>query len=120
MKVKFSLKTSWIPEEGHKGMFRYRMVATVDAPALYSAEEIQTLMQRVNHCSIFLSLQDVDGFELRKLTVPFSYGVDDDLRVNALFANTASQMDANEYRQFVGNSKQLGSWSISWDCGTQN
>jgi hypothetical protein len=116
MKVKFSLKTSWIPGEGHKGMFRYRMFATVDTPALYSDEEIETQMKRLNHCVVFLNLNDVDGFELRQLIVPFSNGVDKAARVKALYANTASQMDANEYRQLVGNSKQSGSWSISWDC----
>jgi hypothetical protein len=120
MKVNFSLKTSWVPGEGHKGMFRYRMVATVDTEALYSAEEIDTLMKRVHNCSIFLSLQDVDGFELRELTVPFNYGISKDVRVHDLQANTASQMDADEYRRLVGNSKQSGSWSVGWDCGTNN
>jgi hypothetical protein len=120
MKVNISLKTSWIPGEDHKGMFRYRMIAITDTPAIYSDQEIETLMNRVHSCSVFLVLQDVDGFQLRELMVPFGYGVDKDARLKSLYANTASQMDADEYRQFVGNSKQSGSWSISWDCGTTN
>jgi hypothetical protein len=119
MKVNFSLKTSWIPGEGHKGMFRYVMIAITDTPGLYSHEQIETLMKRVHNCSISLNLQDVDGFVLRHLVVPFSYGVDKDVRLKTLYANTASQMDANEYRQLVGSSKKPGSWSISWDCGEE-
>ena len=119
MKVDFSLKTSWIPGEGHKGMFRYVMIAITDTPASYSDEQIETLMKRVHNCSVFLHLQDVDGFELRNLAVPFSYGVDKDVRLKTLYVNTSSQMDANEYRQLVGNSKKSGSWSISWDCGDE-
>jgi len=117
MKIKFTLQTSWIPGENHKGMFRYRLTAMPDTPPSYSPEETEAIMKRVHSCSILLDLYDVAGFQLREIRVPVSYGVDNDVRVQNLNANAASQMDANEYRQLVGNSKQSGSWSVSWTCG---
>jgi hypothetical protein len=118
-KVKFTLQTSWIPGENRKGMFRYKMTAFPEMSELDSAEEIETFMNRVHDYQITLHLYDVDGFLLRALSVPFLFGVDEKARVRGLLANTASQMDANEYRHFVGNGNKSGSWSITWDCGTR-
>jgi hypothetical protein len=116
--MKFTLQTSWIPGENHKGMFRYKMSAIPDMAGLHSDDEIEALMKRVNACLIRLNLFDVDEFLLRSLSVSFSFGVDDKAHVRNLFANAASQMDANEYRQFVGGNKS-GSWSISWVCSNE-
>jgi hypothetical protein len=115
-KVRFALQTSWIPGENHKGMFRYRISAMPDKPDAYSSETIEMLMEQVSHCAVMLNLYDADGFVLRELKIPFTYGVDDKAQLRNLVANTSSQMDANEYRQFVGNQTKSGSWAISWAC----
>jgi hypothetical protein len=116
MKIKFTLQTSWIPGENRKGMFRYRMSVFPDPLVSYSPDDIEKIISRVNACNVTLDLFDADGFVLRTLTVPFSFGVNDKARVQSLFANTASQMDSNEYRQFVGSANHSGSWSIGWAC----
>jgi hypothetical protein len=120
-KMAFSLVTSWIPGEGHKGMLRYRMAVAPDNTAPQGGqpvppltpEETSELVQRVYGCVIELNLFDSDDFLLRKIVVPLSLGVDDKDRVIALHANASVQMDADEYRKFLA-----GQWNISWSCKT--
>jgi hypothetical protein len=120
--VTFQLATSWIPGENHKGMLRYKLIASPAVPsdkngAALDIESVGKLMERVHRCVITLNLYDKGGFLLRRHDVAFSFGVDDQVRVRSLYANDACQMDVQDYRDFVGNSAGSGSWNISWDCG---
>lgn len=122
-KVKFTLVTSWIPGENHKGMMRYKMNAAPDdsdAPAANSNaehESAESLMKRVHACTIILNVYDPNEFVLRNTVVPFALGVDEQAKVHSLNANSSLQMDAQEYRAFVGTATNGGSWNVSWDCG---
>jgi hypothetical protein len=126
LRIRFTLATSWIPGENHKGMFRYKISGTpvkpslsqlAQDPSLYSDDGIEAFVKRAHDCSMFLELHDVDGFSLRSLPIPFSFGVDSDARIKSLVVNSSSQMDAGEYRQLVGDSTTSGSWTVSWNCG---
>jgi len=125
-KITFTLRTSWIPGEAHRGMFRYQVAAfpsmptislSAKDPASSLADGTEKLMQRTHNWSIYLELNDIDGFVLRKMKIPFGYGVDDSARITSLSANGSAQMDASEYKSFLGTSKASGTWTISWDCG---
>lgn len=124
-KVKFTLVTSWIPGENHKGMMRYKMTAVPDDSDTPAAdpntehEARQKLMTRVSACAVTLNLYDPNEFLLRNTVVPFHLGVDEQVRVRSLNANSSLQMDAQEYREFVGTAMSGGSWNVSWDCGPQ-
>ena len=123
-KVTFQLATSWIPGEKQKGMLRYKVNAFPDLSsepkeAAHDTETVaqeEQLLRRVHGCMITLNLYDVDGFILRKIHVSFVLGVDDNAKVKDLNANESVQMDASEYRSFLGNSKASGSWNVSWAC----
>lgn len=123
--ITFHLATSWIPGENHKGMLRYQLSAGPAVPSdnngagFLDVESVETLMKRVHGCVITLNLYDKGGFILRKDAVAFSFGVDDQVRVRSLYANDACQMDAQDYRDLIGNSAGSGSWSVSWDCGLE-
>ena len=123
----FKLATSWIPGQDHKGMFRYRISVSPKMPTtvaermkdseLNSPEEIEKIVLRVNECSLFLDLNDTDGFSLRSVYVPLQRVVDDQARVNGLTANSSEQMDADEYRKFAGTTTFVtGSWQVKWSC----
>jgi hypothetical protein len=119
-KIKFKLVTSWIPGEKHQGMFRYKMDAWIGIPkvdegaAAQADESVDKLLNRVSRCTITLDLYDKGEFVLRRHRVPFIKGVDPEhARLTSLYANDAFQMDAREYREFIGS----GSWTILWDCG---
>lgn len=118
-KVNFHLVTSWIPGESHKGMLRYKLsgLPTLpDSPDMRTQEEF---IKRVADCAIFLNLDDKSGFVLRKELVTFGLGVDNDARISSLYANDSLQMDAQEYRELIGDSAASGSWNVSWKCATQ-
>jgi hypothetical protein len=124
-KVTFQLSTSWIPGEKQKGMLRYKMNVFLDptkpqgqADGEESSADEQ-LLRRIHACLITLNLYDVDGFVLRKIAIPLLQGVDDNAKLNSLYANDSVQMDASEYISFLGNSKASGSWSITWACPRQ-
>lgn len=122
--VDFDLVTSWIPGENHKGMFRFKLSAAPKRPALGAKlpsnidydnpEEVEKFIKRVHRCSIFLRVYDSDGFLLREVPVIFDSGTGSDGRITALFANSAVQMDADEYRKLIGNASSAGSYGISW------
>jgi hypothetical protein len=122
----FTLKTSWIPGADHKGMFRYIMSAfpkqtsiiadTAKNPELDSPKKIEDFVKRVNSCTINLVLHDTDGFLLRKIPVEFSYKVGEDAHISSLAANDSDQMDAEEYKKFLGDSPMPESWSVTWAC----
>ncbi len=122
MVMVFTLTTSWIPGPDHKGMFRYKIGASpkkpptlheqLNFPELYGPDAIEKLLKRTHECVISVDLYDADGFILRRIDVPFSYGIDSSTRIVALTANNFTQMDADEYRKLV----EKGSWSISWLC----
>jgi hypothetical protein len=122
-KIVFTLTTSWIPGENHKGMLRYKTSAFVftDTPpnAARDPEQAATeekVLQRVHACAIFLELYDADGFKLREIHVPLTMAVDDQARLQSLEANDSVQMDAREYRQFLGSVKASGTWNVKWAC----
>lgn len=122
----FRLATSWIPGEDHKGMFRYKLNAFPKKPTtvaeavkdteLDTPEKIESFVKRVNQCEIFLALYDSDGFLLRSVPVSFDRGVNSEGQLQALSANRSTQMDADEYRMFVGSNSTSGSWAVSWNC----
>lgn len=123
-KVSFRLVTSWIPGEKHKGMFRYKLDVFPESAkppdGKRNAAEVdatEQLMKRVHRCAIILNLFDSEGFILRKITVRLGFSVDDDGRVIGLSTNDSAQMDAQDYRNFVGSSPAGGgSWNVSWVC----
>jgi hypothetical protein len=119
-KTAFHLETSWIPGKEHKGMFRYKIFVSPSESAVdratnqdfYSPSAITAQMKRIQNCSENLVLYDSGGFELREIGLMFGLGVDRQGVVTALYANSAEQMDASEYRQFLRD----GSWTITWSC----
>jgi len=119
-KMSFKLTTSWIPGENHKGMFRYRMTAipeqTFPPDGTVNLEETALLLRRVQRCSILLNLFDADDFVLRKIVVPFDRGVDEQMRLRSLTANDSGQMDANDYRSFIGGGPGTYLGRIALDC----
>ncbi len=122
--VDFDLATSWIPGEDHKGMFRFKLTAAPKRPVLGAKlpgnidydnpDEVEKFVKRVHRCSIFLKLFDSDGFLLREIPVAFESALDDSGRIIGLSANSAVQMDAEEYRKLLGNAASGGSFNISW------
>ena len=139
--VTVTLVTSWVPGENSKGMLRYKLAAfptenlnptdnTTPNAGAPESESIEELMTGVGKCRIFLELYDADGFLLRKFEVYLNRGVDEQGRLHSLVTNDSIQMQAQEYRQFVGAVKRvaegrvtlpdgwpLESWKISWVCG---
>ncbi len=117
--IVFNLTTSWIPGPDHKGSFRFKMMATTkkplsteeqdQSPELYGPEATEKLLRRVHDCLIEMELYDSDGFILRDVAIPFSLGIGTSGNLVALSANNAVQMDAEEYRKFIG-----GSWIVTW------
>jgi hypothetical protein len=118
-KAKFHLETSWILGKEHKGMFRYKIFVSPSDSAVdrlanldfYSRSAITAQMKRLQNCSENLVLYDRGGFELRQIDLMLGLAVDHQGVVTGLYANSAEQMDASEYRQFV-----TGSWTITWSC----
>lgn len=118
-RINFSLTTSWIPGEGHKGMFRYRTAAVMQTPTFvqaakspnaYAPDGIEKLMRRSHSCDIFFVLNDADGFVLRKVLVPLGFGMDTEGHIGSLYVNDSTQMDAAEYRSFIGKPDASGTW----------
>jgi hypothetical protein len=130
--VVFSLKTSWIPGEEHKGMFRYIVSATqakmslkqqADDPLADTPANTDKFLRRVNSCDIDLELYDPDGFVVRRIPLQFSFLTSsEEVQVIGLRANGSSQMDKTEYLQMVGYTKGsaagwieiTGSFNITW------
>jgi hypothetical protein len=120
----FTLVTSWIPGEGHKGMFRYKLDSAPIKPAYGTKLEgnidyddpdvVEKFVQRIHKCTFFLQLYDSDGFLLRTITVDFINTIDGSGRIVGLSANSSTQMDADEYKKLVGNSILSGSYNILW------
>ena len=68
----FSLTTSWIPGEGHKGFVRYRIRVTgVGVPL----KEAPHYIDRLHACSFTLNLYDKGNFILRRIPLTFSRGI---------------------------------------------
>jgi hypothetical protein len=117
--IVFNLTTSWIPGPDHKGSFRFKMMATIKkpysseeqekSPELYGQEATETLLRRAHECLIEMELYDTAGFILRDVPIPFSFGMGESGKVVALSANSAVQMDAEEYKKFL-----FGSWVVTW------
>jgi hypothetical protein len=116
-KVSFHLQTSWIPGDQHRGTFRYRLNGAIFASAMerakspesYTPASIATTIKQIHACDITLVMYDRDGFVLRKIAVPFAYGVNEQSEIISLSSNDATQMDVSEYRRF-------SSWTLSWSC----
>jgi hypothetical protein len=126
MTMTFTMATSWIPGPDHQGMFRYRILAEPELPSskveqfshpeMYSIEGIEKFVERVHDCTIFVELLDSDQFKLRSIPVTFQEAVDEGAVLKGLTANSSEQMDANEYRSFLGTESASGSWLVSWTC----
>lgn len=122
--ITFSLATSWIPGDNHRGLFRYRikglpveLSATQRALEMNIPEAYEKLLIRAHACSMGLELYDSDQFILRKIPIPFFNYLSSDGKVTGLSLNEAVQMDASEYRRLCGTPSQSGSWGLSWNCG---
>ncbi len=125
-KITFSLRTSWIPGEKHQGMFRYIISARPDRLSIAqmvtggsgpdTSDSITKLVKRVHDCIITLELYDSDQFILRRIAVPFGFGVDSDANITSLYANDTVQMDMAEYKNFIGSTGKTGAWAVSWEC----
>jgi hypothetical protein len=95
--VIFTLTTSWIPGENHKGMMRYKMSVRADESehpivGVLPGDEAraqESLLVRVSTCYIELDLYDADQFVLRKIPVPLTRGVDTQARLTSLLANSS-------------------------------
>lgn len=126
MQMNFTMATSWIPGPDHQGMFRYRISAEPELPSskieqlshpeMYSVEGIEKFIHRVHDCSLFVELLDSDQFKLRSMLVTFQEEVDDKAVLRGLYANSSEQMDANEYKSFLGTESASGSWQVSRTC----
>jgi len=117
----FNLSTSWIPGPDHKGMLRYKMEVAPQKPPvykeqpisnLYSPDAIEKLVNRAHNCVISVDFYDADEFILRRIDIPFSFGVDSSAKIVALIANDFTQMDAGDYKKLVDK----GHWAVSWNC----
>jgi len=115
----FKMATSWIPGEDHDGRFRYKLTATPLLKDEYASpqKQIGIMSKRLQQtCTVSIVLLDKDGFELRRVAPDLSLALNDDMDVVGLTANESEQMDASEYKSFVGSEGQSGSWNIAWNC----
>jgi hypothetical protein len=112
--VAFHMDTSWIPGEDHKGRFRYKLWALPRIKDQYASPlaQVEILAKEVHDdCHISLVLFDADGFELRRVSPIFSSQVNSEGDITGLLANESVQMDASEYKSFLG-----GSYNLGWFC----
>ncbi len=109
----FSLWTSWLPGENHKGVFRYRVV--VAGEDLAPSEEASYIKQ-LNTCQFTLTPYDTDSFKIRDVPLKFDFGVTQDGTVYQLQTNELAQMDLTEYRSFLAGHRWIVSWDISGKC----
>jgi len=114
----FTLATSWIPGENHKGVFRYKISAFPDITNPYYSPELkEQYIRRVQDCVLFLELYDKDEFSLRTVYLLPERLVDDEAHIIGLTANSSEQMDADEYIKFAGTSIfTTGNWEMKWRC----
>lgn len=119
--ITFALSTSWIPGESHKGMLRYKLVASLksksveeDMTTINRNDEIrERVMKRLEACPVYLRLSDADDFEVRQIRVGFDkIASQPEVRVVELVANSFVQMDASDYKLVLNG----GGWNISWGC----
>jgi hypothetical protein len=119
--VEFFLQTSWIPGEGHKGAFRYKltaisgMMSAVDAADPTKRMNLAEYVERMHTCAYFLVVYD-NGFVLRKIQVVFQREVDSDGKVIDMIANDSTQMDSSEYKRFLSTKPVEDSWNVNWIC----
>jgi hypothetical protein len=123
-KIVFSLATSWIPGDNHRGLFRYKIkglpVELTPAERAFEMnipEGNEKLIIRAHACSMELELYDSDEFILRKVPIPSFNYLSSDGKIVGLNLNEAVQMDASEYRRLVGAPSHSGSWNLGWSCG---
>lgn len=127
--MNFKLATSWIPDQDDSGTFRFKLSASPKAPAGQaeqadeksqdSPKEIQRFLASARSCRFGLTLNDADGFLLRSMAVSFiSVSDAGSGQTIGFIDNSSDQMDADEYRRFVGTAKAKGSWQVTWnsDC----
>jgi hypothetical protein len=106
----FSLATSWIPGEQHKGYFRYRMNVISGETTLKDSTQYFKLL---NSCQFILVLYDSQGFKLREIRLSFISSIADSGDITALSTNEMTQMDADDYRALM-----KGRFNIMWEGGT--
>ncbi len=105
----FSLSTSWIPGESHKGYFRYRIAIRGNGVSL---KESSTYFTKLNSCKFSLVLYDSEGFKLRTIDLVFDEGLSDSGDIVALTSNDMAQMDLADYKTLLAG----GRWNISWSA----
>jgi hypothetical protein len=122
--VTFTMATSWIPGQDHKGMFRYRItglakersaIAQSKANESDTPENTEKFLERVHGCGFIVVLYDGDGFILRRVPIVLQRAMNDDAQLISLNANWSDQMDREEYRSLLGTVEKPGRWDITWD-----
>jgi hypothetical protein len=105
--VVFRLATSWIPGEGRKGFFRYRLSAV---PYGADPDGVATYLRKLSSCSLYLEIYDSEQFKLRSIPVIFDREVSNSGDLVSMTSNDMVQMDLMEYKSFA----PAGSWNVSW------
>lgn len=103
----FSLATSWIPGEQHKGYFRYRISVTSGETPL---SESTAYFKLLNSCQFFIVLLDSQDFKLREIELFFDDVVSESGDIVALSSNNMAQMDLDDYRSLVNG----GGYNFKW------
>jgi hypothetical protein len=119
----FTLVTSWIPGDAHKGYIRYRIKGW---PSYLSMEnkfkntvpdqgwDEDIFVEKIHRCDYYFVSYDGGGFKLRETQVYFQKGVDSTGKVISMESNDMFQMDLSDYKSFSGNPS--GSWDLLWSC----
>jgi hypothetical protein len=105
----FSLKTSWISGEEHKGYLRYQLEAYGKG---VSEEDASAYIKQLAACRYTLALLDTNQFILRHYTLFFTERVNESGHLVLMRSNDMGQMDLTEYQRFLAS----GDWEITWSC----
>ena len=105
----FTMVTSWIPGEGHRGFIRYQLNAVGEGVSLKDAP---SFIEELHVCTYTLLLYDSENFILRRVPIIFMRTTDDSGDITSMNANDLAQMDMSEYESFIKD----GRWQVSWAC----
>jgi hypothetical protein len=104
-------------------MFRYKLIGIPDKLPLSvqsktgetdTPEAKEAFLEKVHKCDISMVLYDSDDFVLRRVSVIFQRGMDDNAQLVDLISNSSEQMDQEEYRSFVGVPGKSGRYDLTW------
>lgn len=121
--VFFDLVTSWVPGKDKKGELRFIVKSSVfDVPDEEQGDKppvggwgIPAVMGRLHNCEFKLVLYDQWGFVLEKVPLVFVGSVNEKSEVTELTANDFTQMDMQDYRNYL-KAVEEKSWNLNWAC----